>query len=154
MQHTPFFLTEVPELLQRLNEDSPPLWGAMTAPLMVDHLLAGTQLFMAKLADVPLMVPEGKLDKLRAFLMSDKNFMESAPKPSQYNAFEHKQQLTFNELKAAFIDELKRFDSATKTDPDFWLIHPSFGKLDAAEARQLQFKHIRHHFQQFGLMPR
>jgi len=153
MNHTPFFIAEVAQLLKPLRPETPRLWGTMTAPQMLDHVQAGTTLFMAKRM-MPLVVPEEKLDRLKAFLMSDKPFMESAPKPEQYLEFETKIFPEFDAQKEAFLKVLATFDHVTRTDADFWCFHPSFGRLNAEETRQLQYKHIRHHFQQFGLMPR
>jgi oxepin-CoA hydrolase/3-oxo-5,6-dehydrosuberyl-CoA semialdehyde dehydrogenase len=151
--HSAFFTTEVPQLLQRLKPETPRLWGSMAAPQMLDHLHAGTVLFMAKRI-VPLEVPEEKLERYKAFLMSDKNFGEGAPKPDLYHEYEAAEPGAFQAQKDAFLKTLSTFDDVTQTDPDFWCFHPSFGKLNAEETRQLQYKHIRHHFQQFGLMPR
>ena len=151
--YSTFFTTEVPQLLQQLYPETPRLWGSMTASQMLDHLHAGTVLFMAKRM-VPLEVPEEKLDRYKAFLMSDKNFGEGAPKPELYKEYEATEPVVFNAQKEALKKVLINFEKVTQTDPDFWCFHPSFGKLNAEETRQLQYKHIRHHFQQFGLMPR
>ena len=153
MNHHAFFNVDVPQLLGSLESTTPNLWGSMNAVQMLDHLIAGTRLFMAK-KEVPLEVPEEKLDRYKAFLMSDKNFMEGAPKPEPYKGYEGRAGEDMRHLKEEFLKVLTAFDLQTQTDPDFWCIHPSFGKLNAEETRQLQYKHIRHHFQQFGLMPR
>ena len=153
MSHQTFFDLEVPALLKKLEANTENLWGEMSATQMMDHLLAGTHLFMSKQL-VDLEVPEEKIERYKAFLMSDKNFMESAPKPKPYKHYELKSGEDMEKLKASFLEALRQFDVLTKTDPDFWCFHPSFGKLNAEETRQLQFKHIRHHFQQFGLLPR
>lgn len=153
MNHKAFFNVDVPRLLESLDATTPNLWGSMNAVQMMDHLIAGTYLFMAKKV-LPLEVPEEKLDRYKAFLMSDKNFMEGAPKPEPYKSYEGQAGNEIASLKEKFLEALADFDKRTQTDSDFWCIHPSFGKLNAEETRQLQYKHIRHHFQQFGLMPR
>lgn len=151
--HTRFFNIEVPALLANLSADTPSLWGTMNATAMLEHLHTGTKLFLAKQM-MPLEVAEEQLPGYKAFLMSDKNMMKGAPKPEGYVPFESAESADFETVKASFLAGLQLFEAQTKQDPEFWCFHPSFGRLNAAETRQLQFKHIRHHFQQFGLLPR
>lgn len=153
MNHHKFFTTEVPQCLNQLHAQTPNLWGTMNAAQMLDHLLAGTLLMLSE-ADVEVTIPEEKLARYKTFLVSDQNFMESAPKPALYNDYEGKHGGDINQLKTAFLEALVQFDKHTSTDEKFSCTHPSFGNLNAEETRQLQYKHIRHHFQQFGLMPR
>ena len=149
--HQAFFRTEVPTLISALKPTTARKWGTMSATKMLDHLLAGTRLMLSK-REVSLTVDEEKLPRLKLFLMSDKPFMEGAPKPALYNEYETPEPEDFEGTKTAFLAELETFDFVTSTETDFWSSHPTFGKLSAEETRQLQFKHIRHHFQQFGLM--
>ncbi len=148
--HQTFFKEEVPKLLDRLQANDKPSWGVMSATLMVDHLLAGTRLFMSKI-ETKLETPEELLPKYKAFLMSDRTFKQSAQQPAEYNRFESDEK-DFNQLRKEFLEQLAAFDQLTAHDDSFWSFHPSFGKLNAEETRQLQYKHIRHHFVQFGLM--
>lgn len=151
INHQNFFQTEVPQLLNRFAANTKPLWGTMSATKMLQHLLAGTQIMLSKRV-VPLTVDEEKLPRYKAFLMSDKPFGESLPKPELYHEYESLSVLEFESVRTDFLNELEKFEAATKSQTDFWCFHPSFGKLNAEETRQLQFKHIRHHFQQFRLM--
>ena len=151
--HQTFFTEQVPQILHRLQPNIKPLWGTMDATKMLDHLTAGTKLFLAQ-REIPLTIPEEKVPRYKAWLMTDANFKEGAPKPGLYSEFEGLARRDFEALKTAFLEVLKQFESATTSGSDFWTVHPSFGKLNAEETRQLQFKHIRHHFQQFGLLPR
>lgn len=153
MNHIDFFRLHVPHYLTALTADTKALWGTMNAMQMIDHLTAGTHLFMAK-QETALEVPQEKVARYKAFLMSDKPFMENAPKPALYARYEGKSRGEMATRKAAFLEALATFDAQTSTDLDFWSFHPSFGRLHAEETRQLQYKHIRHHFQQFGLMPK
>jgi len=141
----------VPELLSKLEHNTEQLWGSMNASKMLNHLWAGTRIMMSK-RTIALEVEAEKLPKLKAFLMSDRAFGESLPKPQVYLEYENENPLAFMALKESFLKDLTKFDLLTSTEKDFWSMHPSFGKLNAEETRQLQYKHIRHHFQQFGLM--
>ena len=149
--HQTFFTQDVPDLIRPLKADQVPAWGVMSATEMVDHILAGTQLFLSK-TEMELETPEELLPKYKLFLMSDRGFKQSAKKPVEYSQYEQADPGDLEALKARFIDALAKFDTITASESDFWSFHPSFGRLDAEETRQLQFKHIRHHFQQFGLL--
>ena len=149
--HQEFFQNEVPQLLKQLNANAQGKWGSMHVAQMLDHLYAGTILMLSKKISV-LEVEEEKLPRYKAFLMSDKGFMEGAPKPALYLEFEKTAYEDFEASKAKLAAAVKEFDLITRTDKAFFSFHPSFGELNAEETRQLQFKHIRHHFQQFGIL--
>lgn len=149
--HKDFFQIEAPIILARLMPDQKPKWGEMNAIEMVDHLLAGMKLFLSK-TETKLETPEEFLPKYKAFIMSNKGFKPGAKKPLDYEKYESANAHDLEALKQAFNDKLKEFDEITSTDPEFWSFHPSFGKLNVEETRQLNFKHLRHHFRQFGLM--
>ena len=149
--HQTFFRSEVPEILSRLKPDQKPKWGEMNASEMVDHILAGMKLFLSK-TETELETPAEYLPKYKAFLMSDKGFKPGAKKPLDYRNYESSSLDDLEALKHEFFEQLVEFDKITSTDAAFWSFHPSFGKLNAEETRQLNYKHIRHHFRQFGLM--
>jgi oxepin-CoA hydrolase/3-oxo-5,6-dehydrosuberyl-CoA semialdehyde dehydrogenase len=148
--HQEFFQIEVPQLLKGLKENAQGKWGSMHVAQMVDHLHAGTLLMLSK-KSCEIEVAEDKLARYKVFLMSDKDFMEGAPKPSMYREYEKTDFDDFELSKEKLAHAVKEFELVTRTDKDFYSFHPSFGELNAEETRQLQFKHIRHHFQQFGL---
>jgi len=149
--HQDFFQNEVPQLLKQLNANAQGNWGSMHVAQMLDHLHAGTLLMLSKRRSL-LEVAEEKLPRYKAFLMSDQGFMEGARKPILYAEYEITDLEEFEVLKEKLVAAVKEFDSVTQSDKDFFCFHPSFGELNAEETRQLQFKHIRHHFQQFGIL--
>ena len=149
--HQEFFQKDVPQLLNGLKASAQGKWGSMNVNQMIGHLQAGTMLMMSK-RKVALEVPEEKLPRYKAFLMSDKSFMQGAPKPDLYLEYEKADFEAFDLAKEKLASLVLEFDKITQNDKGFWSFHPSFGMLDAEETRQLQFKHIRHHFQQFGLL--
>ncbi len=153
INHQDFFLKKVPNLVADLQPNKPALWGSMNASQMVDHLTAGTRIFMTQ-KEVEITVPKEKIPLAQEWLMTDANFKEGRRKPERYSEYESAELSDFEKLKTDFLSALQEFDRLTSTQHDFWTVHPSFGKLNAQQIRQLQFKHIRHHFQQFGLMPR
>lgn len=148
--HAHFFEVETPQLLAKLQPETLPEWGSMNALQMVDHLRAGFVL-MRTLKQCDLLIPEEKLEASRAHLMTDKNFMKNVPKPTMYLAQEKNNVADIQAAKQAFLAELAIFNVHTQTTPDFYSAHPYYGKLNAEQTRQLNFKHIRHHFTQFNL---
>lgn len=151
--HQDFFQNKVPALLAELKPTTTAIWGNMNAAKMLDHITAGTKLFMAQ-RDMEVNIPEEKIPRYQAWLMTEAGFQQGAMKPEKYKEFESTDLSDFEQLKVEFLDALREFDKLTANKADFWTVHPSFGKLDAEHTRQLQYKHLRHHFQQFGLMPR
>ncbi len=148
--HLEFFQDQVPQLLVKLNAKSKPIWGEMNVLKMVDHLRLGAVLMLRNTGQ--LTVPEEKLPKYKAFLMSDKPFTQGIPKPKMYEIEENEIDHDLEKAKIEFLKQLAVFNETTLNNIHFQSFHPSFGHLNATETRQLQFKHIRHHFQQFGIM--
>ena len=149
--HKDFFRNKAPKIISKLEPDQKPKWGKMNAIEMVDHLLAGMKLFLSKTV-TELETPEEYLPKYKAFLMSEKSFKPGAMKPEEYVKYESANNVDIEKLRAEFLTKLAEFDKVTSEDTGFWSFHPSFGKLNAEETRQLHYKHLCHHFRQFGLM--
>lgn len=149
--HHHFFEVETPQMLQKLQPEAQPIWGAMNALQMVDHLRVGFVL-MRTMKACDLLIPEERLEDSRAHLMSDRNFMKSVPKPQIYTSLEKVDYLDLQAAKDAFLEELQVFNTHTQTTPAFFSAHPYYGKLNAAQTRQLNYKHIKHHFSQFQLL--
>jgi hypothetical protein len=63
-------------LLLELNENSKPLWGAMKAQYMIEHLCFIVENSLGK-REVPMLTPEDKLEKYKAFLNSPYGFMQN-----------------------------------------------------------------------------
>jgi len=64
-------ITEILRLMDDLKSDSTPQWGTMSAQRMVEHLTDTVKMSSGK-TKLPLEVPEDKLEKMQAFLSSDK----------------------------------------------------------------------------------
>ncbi|GAB5557681.1 MAG: hypothetical protein SchgKO_18940 [Schleiferiaceae bacterium] len=145
-----YFLEDVPSYLEKLTPESTPEWGEMNASEMMRHLRLGLKGSLS-ITDGELTTPEEKLPRAKAFLMSDRAFPKAAPMPFFYHTKPSAKD--FSENKEALLNALKEFVDGTEDAPDFISFHPSFGHLNAEETRHLHFKHIRHHFQQFGVFP-
>lgn len=144
-----FFLQEAPSLVKNLTSDTQPLWGSMTANEMLVHVRLGL-LASLKLKSGKLSIPAEVVPKAKQFLMSDKPLPKGVPQPFFYKIDDHLD--TFENNIEKLISALQYFNAQTMEVEDFQSFHPSFGEMDRTETRQLHYKHIRHHFTQFGLI--
>jgi hypothetical protein len=138
------------ELINRLNfltPNTPALWGKMNVSQMLSHCQKPMQIafdeLVIKRGLIGLLF--GKMAKIK--LLSDAPFAKNLP--------------TFKEAKMTgncdFENEKRRLagyiirmatggpDTITKKP------HPFFGHLTTHEWDQLQYKHLDHHFKQFGV---
>ncbi len=135
------------ERLHQLTAQNQPVWGRMNAAQMVLH------------CQKPLDVADGKLvlkRNLIGFLfgkMAKKSFLKSAefkknlPTAPQFK-IEHDP--GFEAEKQVLLEAIRKFGTV---GPKVIVNrkHPFFGTMDDHEWGVLQYKHLDHHFKQFGL---
>lgn len=136
--------------LNKLEPDTKPKWGKMSAQRMVEHLTDTVRIATGKNPQQQL-VPDDKLPKMYAFIESD------APLPKDFEAvFAHAGTALRNEeLELAideFIEEMIWFEELYQQEPERTEIHPNFGPLNYAQWSRMSSKHATHHFTQFGLI--
>jgi hypothetical protein len=147
-----FLKVEFPALTMKLHADTQPIWGQMSAQHMMEHVSALLYISLGK-KPFPLMVPEEHLEKSRQWLMSPKEFrpgtqgpgLPSKPGPLRFTDIE--------EAREKLLGSMQRFLAHFEENPEFEVMHPAFGMLGKAEWEQFHYKHIRHHYSQFGLIP-
>lgn len=138
--------------MHRLNEDSTPLWGEMTATQMVDHLYKGLLLGQSP-KDWPITTPEEKLPAFKDFLMGPKPLPRFAERPKGFIDLIIQPSDKLDQAIDRFINEIPLFLKELDRD-GYRMVHQDFGVLNAEEALMLCRKHVRHHLAQFGLMER
>lgn len=137
------------ELMARANKltpDSPRGWGKMSAAQMAWHCQYPLQLAVTnKKTKV-----NGKFFLARWFfkksLYNDKPWRKNLPTAPQLVAREEKDFTTeIEKLKALITDchEVKTRET--------WNPHPFFGTFTKDQWGQLEYKHLDHHFKQFGV---
>ncbi|HLO66094.1 MAG TPA: DUF1569 domain-containing protein [Holophaga sp.] len=117
-------------------------WGRMDATRMLAHCSQGLRMATG---DLVLRHSPARLIgwMFKALATNDRPFQRNAP--------------TAPELKvpepAAFEAERDRFLAtlATVADGLAVRVHPFFGRLDREQWGKLVYKHVDHHFQQFGV---
>lgn len=130
--------------------DTSPLWGKMNAQQMLEHVCLPFLMATGKLP-VPITTPEEKIPVLKRVLMSDKPFprlfhnplLPVEPVPA---AGAHLQ-----ESKKALMETVQFFLEYFKNHPEATSNHNIYGPLAYHEWLVMNFKHIQHHFAQFGV---
>jgi len=126
-------------------------WGKMNAQQMVEHVSGFFKISTNQL-HFPLVSPAEQLPKLKAFLLSDKEFRENTkapvlpeePIPVTYTSFQD----ALSELEAQINLFVAKFSSGEIVISQ----HPVFGDLNFEEWVLLHYKHVIHHAKQFGLV--
>ena len=142
---------QIPKLISKINSDLTPNWGSMHVHEMMEHLTTGFELSLSY-EDFEITTPEEKITSFQRFLMSDRPFGKGSPMPKNYQNFKTTNSETLERAKERFVGKLKELKEITESDSKFWSIHENFGRLNAEQTRQLHFKHITHHFTQFGVI--
>tara|TARA_B110000091_G_scaffold90148_1_gene98781 strand:+ start:1106 stop:2839 length:1734 start_codon:yes stop_codon:yes gene_type:complete len=137
--------------LSKLNKNSKPIFGAMNAQQMIEHLSAITQIANGNW-DVDVFVSDEKMERRKPFLKTDNelqrgfkaSFLANEPIKVKFNSIE--------EATDNLIDEIAFFVKVFKEDENRRVIHPFFGELNYDYWMKFQVKHFTHHFKQFGLV--
>lgn len=145
------YFTHVPTLLSKLKPDSKPQFGTMNILEMVEHLTIGLELSMSY-KEYFIKTPEEQIPAFQRWLMTDKPFRPFSPMPKNFEDFQAPDGQSLEAAKERLIEKLRLFKKTVEEDNKFWSVHESFGKLNAEQTRQLHFKHITHHFTQFGVL--
>lgn len=136
---------EFRQRFEKLNAQTKCEWGKMSPAQMLAHCTASMQ------------VPVGDLKVKKTFLSligwmfkgmitSEKPFSKNSPTADEFRMND----------EHSFETEKKRFqDAFTKLEQGVNGItchqHPFFGKMDGDDWGHLMYKHLDHHFRQFGL---
>lgn len=145
---------QLEDILKKLDELEPntaPKWGSMSAQRMIEHLTDTLDLSMGKVENMKLEIPEDKISKAQGFIVSEhpmpRNFeaqFAPANKPTRNESID----LAIDEFALRWVD----FENYFESNPDVKTLHPNFGELDFELWKKLNSKHLKHHFEQFGLI--
>lgn len=139
--------------LSKLNEDSKPQWGNLSAQQMVEHLEYSYKIASGEIQDFEISTPDKILEKVAATLWNYDKM------PRNYD-FPLANQANMNVLKHSDLNTAKqKMLEARKEYLDYFIKHPKattknvvFGNLTKYEWYLLERKHINHHFEQFYLL--
>lgn len=149
MNYPEFFTLNTGRMLAQLKEDSKPQFGKMSAIEMVEHLRQGVELMLEK-AETKMVTPKSKIPAFQAFLMSDKEMPKDQKQPPAYK-MARKVEGNLEDQKVALLRALIQMQVRFEQEPDFTALHAYFGELDKEGWKMMHYKHIKHHFKQFGI---
>lgn len=132
--------------LARLRPDAPARWGKLTCPGMLAHLNDSMRM---PLGDV---TPQSKNLPLRFFPLKQliiyvAPFPKGAPTAPELIA--RCGGANWDDEVTAFKELVGRL--AARSDSTVWPPHPAFGAMSRRDWGVLGYKHISHHFTQFGV---
>lgn len=137
-------------LFEKLEADQMPLWGTMNAQRMIEHL-CDTLRIAAGENVLPLEIPEDKIEKMLAFLDTDKPMARNLKVSfaAENSALRHEElELAIDEYVERWID----LEALYAINPSLTNVHPYYGPLNFEQWKRLHSKHLTHHFEQFGLI--
>jgi len=133
------------ERLERLAPEARPRWGKMTAPQMVAHLMNWARMAEGEVTTktIPHPLRYTPLKQLVIYWLPWPKGVPTAPElvarePEEWEA-----------ETAALRAHIGSFDTADAKAE--WPLHPAFGKLTPRAWGVLCYRHIDHHFRQFGV---
>lgn len=143
-------ITVIIPMMDELSPDAQPLWGGMSAQRMIEHLTDTVKIASGK-SQFPLEIPEDKIERMQAFLASDKPMARNIEVPfaGKDLPLRHEEiELAIDEFLLEWID----FENFYEENPDARVSHPYYGDLNYEQWLRLHQKHLTHHFEQFGLI--
>ncbi|MEM6299023.1 MAG: DUF1569 domain-containing protein [Bacteroidota bacterium] len=147
--HLQYLQEKVPLLLEKLQADTKPAWGIMTAQHMIEHL-GGIVRYSASYRAAPILTPPDELPTARALVLSGdfpKNF-RVGPVPKDPPSYRF---ASLEEATAKLLESLKKATDFLSSNPEKTSNHPVAGKLTGEEWLQFHAGHFKHHFKQFEL---
>jgi len=142
---TPEAHSEIISRLEKLNGNSTPNWGKMDVAQMTWHC-QGPLDIMLEHNDYGMKPSWFAKVFFKKSLYSDKSWRKNLPTAKFLKARETKDFSTEKSKLEALINEA--YAQREKTE---WNPHPGFGYFTADQWGQLQYKHLDHHFRQFGV---
>lgn len=138
------------ESLLKLESNSKPLWGKMSAQHMIEHLIFAVQLSNGRIQKRCYNPPQ-KIPVLKRFLMSERPLPKDFVNPAIGSNL---LPLQYENLESALLvlkQELEEYYSCFEENPAATFINPTFGELNKSEWDVFHEKHFKHHLKQFGL---
>jgi len=146
-----FFAHRVLDAVDSLTEQSPALWGKMSAQHMVEHLIWSFRYSTGGL-DVPCRTPEKLLERAKRFLHDSRQMPQLFKNPLLGEEPPPLELACLADAKVALRREIDCFQQHFQEEPGALHVHPVFGPLNAEEWQRSHFKHCYHHLLQFGLI--
>lgn len=131
--------------LERLGPGAAPSWGRMNAPQMVCHCTDALRMVSGALPTAPKKVPI-RFPPLKQLIIYWLPFPKGVPTAPELLA---RQPSEWQREKQALRHELDALVKRGRSGP--FVPHPSFGRLTPKAWGVLVYRHLDHHFRQFGI---
>jgi hypothetical protein len=145
-----FLRNRLVPVLQQIPTDAKAAWGKMTLQQMIEHFSDSVRIASGKVVHTEILTAPEHLDKMRAFLESEKPFREN----TQNALMPEVPAPVRNPSKSEAVKELKNeidfFFSVFEKNNLQVTRNPFFGDLNFEQNVQLLYKHAMHHLKQFG----
>lgn len=136
---------EISSRINNLSEDSKANWGKMTVEQMLNHCQMPLNIILEK-EDYGVK-PNWLINLLfKKSMYSDKLWRKNMPTAP---AFKIKDDKNFEAEKSKIENLINELN--TQRQRNDWQPHPAFGKLTKDQWGKMQYKHLDHHFRQFGV---
>jgi hypothetical protein len=145
-----FLKNQFVPLLKQIPSDTLPHWGKMTMQQMTEHFSDSVRIASGRLRQ-EMVTPAENIEKMQAFLASDKPFRENTPNPNMPEIPAPVRHRSIKEAFAELEEELAAFFQVFEADPHKTTSNPFFGDLNFELNIQLLYKHALHHLRQFGV---
>ncbi|MCI4668105.1 MAG: DUF1569 domain-containing protein [Bacteroidia bacterium] len=153
MESREFMQDALPKLMRQLSADSPKQWGdAPSCQHIVEHLSAIVYISRKEL-NLPLMIPEDKVEKAQTFIWKEGKMFRKGTKAPVVGDLPKKLRFeTFEMALDVVAQNVVAFYEYYKDDTEKKLMHPAFGPLDLKSWERIHHMHFVHHLAQFGVL--
>jgi len=148
-----YFLEEThEEIKSRLNNlkfDQKPKWGKMNAAQMLRHLTIPMEIELGRREPVkiPFLIRLLLKKTIRETVLSEKPYKHNSRTPEGFVVSDERD---FEKEKALLLKLMSEQFEVYKDKSKVWHMEP-FGPITPEEVSTMNYKHIDHHFSQFGV---
>ncbi|MGM5470522.1 DUF1569 domain-containing protein [Flavobacteriaceae bacterium LMO-SS05] len=133
--------------INKLDENTPAKWGKMNVAQMLAHCCEPLKVPLGKLTlKKPNVIMKFLFSFFKDSLYNDKPWKQGLPTTKEYKIVDAK---VFLEEKNKLVEFINEFHS--KKENTSWPHHPFCGQLTNEQWGKMQYKHLDHHFKQFGV---
>jgi len=143
----------IKQCLDKLTEDTKPLWGNLTPQRMVEHLEYTCRIASGEIQDFEINTPEMYLEKVHNSIYNYEKFPRAYDFPlAEKSEIEKTRYENLEVAKGKLLEARQQYLEYFKEHPDAITKNVVFGELNKYEWYLLERKHLNHHFEQFGLI--
>lgn len=139
---------EILDRIEKLDENAPAKWGKMNVNQMLVHCQKPIELSLGEaIIKKPNIIKRMLFKMISPALYNDKPWKEGLPTAQEYVITDSYEFETEKEKLKSKINKM----SSSKTYFEPSKKHPYFGKFTADQWGKSAYKHLDHHFKQFGV---